>query len=322
MDTGSTRAVLEALHASASSMALSDKPTPLRGVFQLIFRHESSAPLPSHMVGELTLKVHAVLSSVESHPPPPHAAHASRDALEKLVLSRLYTAVFGAGDGDAKADAALHAKLAQLQPLLTPARLGVAAPFCEAEEACWAPAVQALRQLEDFRAPKDKVTLIVNCCRLIERQLQLLLKERRPKDVANVLSPSIFTSPVGADEFFPVLVYVVLQANPERLHSHLAFIARFRNPEMMRGMQGCYFTHLRAAAHFLQHLTCNDDGHEIVTTRAPTALGDEAECEAGQVAINTTEEIHSSQEQRGQPGVEWEPDYTVTQSSAKAYGFY
>ena len=29
-------------------------------------------------------------------------------------------------------------------------------------------------------------------------------------------------------------------------------------------MQGCYFTHLRAAAHFLQHLTCNDDGTELV----------------------------------------------------------
>lgn len=42
------------------------------------------------------------------------------------------------------------------------------------------------------------------------------------------------------------------QANPPSLHSHIAFIARFRNPDCMRGVHGCYFTHLRAATHFLQ----------------------------------------------------------------------
>ena len=61
------------------------------------------------------------------------------------------------------------------------------------------------------------------------------------------------------------------QANPKNLQSHIAFIARFRNFEAMRGMQGCYFTHLRAAAHFLQHLTCNDDGTELVRREASEA---------------------------------------------------
>ena len=144
-------------------------------------------PLPSHAVGELTLKIHSVLSSAEaqlaSHPAP----QALRDALEKLVLTRLHDAVFAAGEGDAKSDAALHEQLARLrvcesawppvlpsaprvwpapshelaplatQPLLTPVRLGVAAPFCHAPVSCWEPAVEALRRLDRYRAPKDKV---------------------------------------------------------------------------------------------------------------------------------------------------------------------
>ena len=72
-------------------------------------------PLPSHAVGELTLKIHSVLSSAEtrlqSHPAP----QAARDALEKLVLTQLYRSVFAVGDGDAKSDAALSAQLTRLQ---------------------------------------------------------------------------------------------------------------------------------------------------------------------------------------------------------------
>ena len=74
-----------------------------------------TGPLPSHAVGELTLKIHTLLSSAEtrlaSHPAP----QATRDALEKLVLTQLYNCVFAAGDGDAKSDAALTTQLTRLQ---------------------------------------------------------------------------------------------------------------------------------------------------------------------------------------------------------------
>ena len=57
---------------------------------------------------------------------------------------------------------------------------------------------------------------------------------------------------VGADEFFPVLVWLVLHATPPRVISEISYISRYRNPERLRGVSGCYFTHLRAAIAFLE----------------------------------------------------------------------
>ena len=56
---------------------------------------------------------------------------------------------------------------------------------------------------------------------------------------------------VGADELFPVFVYVVVHANPPRLHSNLAYVQRWRNPMAFKDEAGCYFTHLQAAVNFL-----------------------------------------------------------------------
>ena len=59
-------------------------------------------------------------------------------------------------------------------------------------------------------------------------------------------------SHIGADDFFPALVYVVVQANPQNLHSTVNYIMRFRNPEALRlGAQGCFITHFKAAVVFL-----------------------------------------------------------------------
>jgi len=39
---------------------------------------------------------------------------------------------------------------------------------------------------------------------------------------------------------------------PARLCSELSFIARFRHPDKLRGVSGCYFTHVRAAVKFIE----------------------------------------------------------------------
>ena len=55
-----------------------------------------------------------------------------------------------------------------------------------------------------------------------------------------------------------VHVVVALQANPLQLLSTISFISRFRNPEALRSLEGCYFTHFRAAVAFLETFEFED----------------------------------------------------------------
>lgn len=80
-----------------------------------------------------------------------------------------------------------------------------------------------LQQINHFRAPRDKMICILNCCKVI---LSLLS-----------MSHADDTLP-GADEFLPALIYVVIRANPPHLHSNLNYITTYRHPSQVRISMG------------------------------------------------------------------------------------
>lgn len=51
----------------------------------------------------------------------------------------------------------------------------------------------------------------------------------------------------GADDFLPVLIYVVIQANPPKLASNLEYIQRFRTHSLMAAEFAYFFTQLVGA---------------------------------------------------------------------------
>jgi hypothetical protein len=67
---------------------------------------------------------------------------------------------------------------------------------------------------------------VLNCCKVIFGYL------RHAK------------SDSSADSFMPLLIYVVLQANPEHLMSNVQYILRFRNQDKLGGEAGYYLSSL------------------------------------------------------------------------------
>uniref|UniRef100_A0A915E9N4 Rab5 GDP/GTP exchange factor n=1 Tax=Ditylenchus dipsaci TaxID=166011 RepID=A0A915E9N4_9BILA len=107
-------------------------------------------------------------------------------------------------------------------------------------------------KVQDFL--DDAVTEIVdmNSYRLVGQKLDCLI--RCSEAIFEALKESRSGAPASADDFLPVLIYVILKANPPLIQSNLKFISRFALPSrVMRGHSGYYFTHLSCALQWIQH---------------------------------------------------------------------
>nr|CAG4639888.1 EOG090X03G5 [Daphnia pulex] len=141
-------------------------------------------------------------------------------------------------------------------------------------------AITHLIEMDGQRAPQDKLASIINCSKLVFEMLGLShnsnadqsrsrTEEESSEGHTNEMTegdavepPTVYSSqPVSADDFLPALIYVVLRANPPRIHSNLNFITRFAAPgRLLQGEGGYYFTNLCCAVSFLENLTSDSLG--------------------------------------------------------------
>ncbi|RDW94109.1 guanine nucleotide exchange factor VPS9 [Aspergillus mulundensis] len=124
-------------------------------------------------------------------------------------------------------------------------------------------AQQELLKINGYRAPRDKVICILNCCKVIFG----LLRNAKKSDTS-------------ADSFIPLLIYVVLQANPEHLVSNIQYILRFRNQEKLGGEAGYYLSSLSGAIQFIEtldrtSLTVSDEEFEKNVEAAVSAIAEQ-----------------------------------------------
>ncbi|PBK72565.1 hypothetical protein ARMSODRAFT_764393 [Armillaria solidipes] len=95
-------------------------------------------------------------------------------------------------------------------------------------------AQQELLKINHYKAPRDKLICILNCCKVIFGLIRHLRTEE------------------GADSFVPILIFVVLKSNPEHLLSNVEFINRFRNPVKLQSEAGYYLSSLMGAVSFIE----------------------------------------------------------------------
>ncbi|KAJ5168313.1 Vacuolar protein sorting-associated protein 9a [Penicillium canariense] len=124
-------------------------------------------------------------------------------------------------------------------------------------------AQQELLKINGYRAPRDKVICILNCCKVIFG----LLRNSRKADTS-------------ADAFIPLLIYVVLHANPDHLVSNIQYILRFRNQEKLGGEAGYYLSSLTGAIQFIEtldrtSLTVSDQDFERNVEAAVSAIAEQ-----------------------------------------------
>ncbi|EEF48424.1 vacuolar protein sorting-associated protein 9A [Ricinus communis] len=164
------------------------------------------------------------------------------EGLEKYVMTKLFTRVFASLPDDVKADEQLSEKMSLIQQFIRPENLDIKPPF--QNETSWLLAQKELQKINMYKAPRDKLVCILNCCKVINN---LLLN-------ASIASNE---NPPGADEFLPVVIYVTLKANPPQLNSNLLYIQRYRSQSRLVGEAAYFFTNMLSAVSFISNIDAN-----------------------------------------------------------------
>ncbi|CAA7036521.1 unnamed protein product [Microthlaspi erraticum] len=161
------------------------------------------------------------------------------DGLEKYVMTKLFTRVFASNTEDVIADEKLFQKMSLVQQFIAPESLDIQPTF--QNETSWLLAQKELQKINMYKAPRDKLVCVLNCCKVINN---LLL---------NASIASNENTP-GADEFLPVLIYVTIKANPPQLHSNLLYIQRYRRESKLVGEAAYFFTNILSAESFISNI--------------------------------------------------------------------
>nr|CAI5817368.1 unnamed protein product [Callosobruchus analis] len=139
-------------------------------------------------------------------------------------------------------DRVLHQHIDRLSRTVTPEHKDLLIDRVYLRESPWLPAQDALRALTACRTPRDKVKCVAHCAKCIMDLLGL--------SQANGVAAT-------ADDFTPVLVYVIIKVNPDDLLSTIQYVNSFFQSQLS-GEELYWWTQFCAAVEYIKTMDYSD----------------------------------------------------------------
>ncbi|XP_075040903.1 GTPase-activating protein and VPS9 domain-containing protein 1 isoform X4 [Mixophyes fleayi] len=157
-------------------------------------------------------------------------------AIERSVMNRIFKLAFYPNqDADVLRDQVLYEHIQRLSKVVTANHRALQIPEVYLREAPWPSAQAEIRTISAYKTPRDKVQCILRMC----------------STIMNLLSLANEYSVPGADDFVPVLVFVLIKANPPFLLSTVQYINNFYS-NRLSGEESYWWMQFTAAVEFIK----------------------------------------------------------------------
>lgn len=166
---------------------------------------------------------------------PEQIEHARR-IIERHVMTQIYwSAFYPNGEIDVHRDKLFNEHLKKLSKIITVDHKDIRVPKMYHSEYPWPSAQADLEVINSCKAARDKVTCVVKCCKTIMKLLSIADEKHNP----------------SADDLMPVLVFVIIQANPNSLLSTVQYVNSFYEKHF-HGEQAYWWTQFCSAIEFIK----------------------------------------------------------------------
>lgn len=160
----------------------------------------------------------------------------ARRIIERHVMTQIYwSAFYPNGEADVHRDKVLSEHMKKLSKIINVDHKDLRIPKVYHSEYPWPSAQAEIEVINSCKAARDKVSCVVKSCKTIMTLLSIADEKHAP----------------SADDLMPVLVFVIIQANPNSLLSTVQYVNSFYEKHF-HGEQAYWWTQFCSAIEFIK----------------------------------------------------------------------
>lgn len=160
----------------------------------------------------------------------------ARRVIERHVMTQIYWNAFYPNDeADIHRDKVLNEHIKKLGKIINLDHKDLRIPEAYRAEYPWPSAQADIEVINSCKAARDKVSCVVKCCKTIMALLSIADEKKVP----------------SADDLMPVLVFVIIRANPNSLLSTVQYVNSFHDKHF-HGEQAYWWTQFCSAIEFIK----------------------------------------------------------------------